>query len=98
MAVHGSELASYVGCRMRLACASDFASSDNPDGIALPRPTLRRSTHVTLDDFAAELELGVTYCYMGLHDQMLVFVDARTQHVARMPASLGASSMWMLVP
>ena len=70
----------YLGRRMRLASADDFASPSNPDGIILPRPPLLRATNSDVPTYGEQaLEPGVVYTFGGASDgRTFVFVNEAT--------------------
>lgn len=70
----------FLGRRMRLAADDDFASPSNPDGIILPRPSLRRAANCEPPTYGEQaLELGVMYTFGGCSDgRTFVFINENT--------------------
>lgn len=71
----------YLGRRLRIATLDDYASPTNQNGIALPRPTLQRSTVADVPTYGEQaLEPNTMYTFGGASDggYTLVFINCAT--------------------
>ena len=65
-----------AGCVLRVVTLDDVCSDDNPDGVLLPRPVLRRSEHVHELTFGEQtLERNVLYMFCGTDGRTITFVN-----------------------
>ena len=90
----------FLGRRMRIACADDFASVDNPDGIILPRPSLLRTTNAEVPTYGQQaLKPGTIYTFGGASDgRTFVFVDETTSMPLQIYCSELPGAVFVLEP